>query len=644
MDKGRIKKLIIAASGLLIVLAAVLVIVLGDFNTSDNNTEDDKESANNAVEEKLEKTQPPKTEGEGKESSKPAESEKPEESVLPKDSQKPDETDIPKESDIPDDTATPQVSDTPNTSKKPLATGTPDKTATPEKTEEPVITEKPEKTTKPESTKKPEKTNEPVKTNKPEATKKPSGGNAVYADTGDGTYNNNAAGFDKKELELYNKLFDLDNKVTVNIDISEEELDKIQQDYYNFQNKGNKSPIYRVASKVTFTINGKKCEIEDVGIRMKGNTSRRELYSIDGGNKRYYQTHFKLSFDETFDKEEYYGDEARVWSSKAERDERKDRTFATLSSMELKYNRTMDGTYACEVYALDLFRANGVLAQNANKAAFTMAGMDFGVYTIYEPVDKKFIKRYLPEEDWDGDLYKAQWTYNGADFSKRCTYGIEDETKGMFFNYDLKTNKKTSVHESIKNLINKINGSISKEEFSKIIDVDYFTRYAACCYFTGCPDDMRNNYNNYLVYFKKSDGKAIFIPYDYDRCLGMVDGYNPDGNCMTGMSPFSDCAVGNGWDKKVNNIFKNVVVDGSYYQSEYKEELTKLLNSDWLTAEKFNEYAEIIKDNYSNEVIPEYNIKSCDEKALGFASNNRNGNMDIQNYFSKIIAKCKSEM
>ena len=152
------------------------------------------------------------------------------------------------------------------------------------------------------------------------------GNNGIHVE---GTANGNAAGFDEEELAIYNALFDVNNKIKVKVTISQEEIQKIQADYKRY----SKSPVYRIAEKVTFDINGAIYEIEDVGIRMKGNTSRRDLYGDDG---RFYLTHFRLSFDETFDDEEYYGSEARVWDSEEERKERKKRTFATLSSLELK--------------------------------------------------------------------------------------------------------------------------------------------------------------------------------------------------------------------------------------------------------------------------------------------------------------------
>ena len=443
--------------------------------------------------------------------------------------------------------------------------------------------------------------------------------------------NTNIAGFDEKQLGIYNELFNLNNKISVKIDISQEELDKIEADYHRYE----KSPIYRIAEKVTFTINGESYEIEDVGIRMKGNTSRRSLYGDDG---RFHLTHFRLSFDETFDDTQYYGNEARVWYSEAERNARKDRTFATLSSMELKYNGTYDRTYTCEVYAHEFFNNNGVLAQRCNKAVFDLAGTDFGLYTIYEPVDKTFIMRNLPEEDWDGDLYKAQWKFHPANYSTTCSYGIEDETRNQFYNYDLKNNKKTSDHSSLKNLLQVVNSTNSKESIESVVDIDYFIKFAATSYFAGCADDMRNNFNNHYVYFKKSDGKAIFIPYDYDRTFGLTGGYNPGGQCLTNFSPFSSTAEGAG--KPVNPIFMQTVTESGYFLEEYKAELKRLMDSEWLTYEKFQTMNNVFVSLYSEDAIPDYNFKSCDEQALGFGDNNTHDNMHFDRYIEAIKNTC----
>ena len=47
--------------------------------------------------------------------------------------------------------------------------------------------------------------------------------------------------------------------------------------------------------------------------------------------------------------------------------------------------------------------------------------------------------------------------------------GIENEVKGEFYAYDLKTNKKTSTHQALTTLINRLNtGTVTKEDFAQL--------------------------------------------------------------------------------------------------------------------------------------------------------------------------------
>ena len=76
--------------------------------------------------------------------------------------------------------------------------------------------------------------------------------------------------------------FNLGNRIDIKINISNEELKKLQADYET----GYKSEIYRLASKVVITLtnfgNKYTWEYENVGIRQKGNTSRIPIYNGDG--------------------------------------------------------------------------------------------------------------------------------------------------------------------------------------------------------------------------------------------------------------------------------------------------------------------------------------------------------------------------
>lgn len=442
------------------------------------------------------------------------------------------------------------------------------------------------------------------------------------------------------EEKLYEDLFDLKNTVSIQLVIAKEELDKLQADYERYESMNSKSPIYRKADKAIISIGDEVFEVEEVGIRMKGNTSRVPVYDEDTGELNL--SHYRLSFNETFDDTDYYGEDAKVWANDAERQARKDRTFATLKDMEVKWNKNYDETHIREIYAYEIFRDAGILAQRANLCSLGINGENYGVVNIYEPVDSIFIERNLPEKDWGGDLYKCSWTFKPANYvNSSVSYGIEDKDAGLFYNYDLKTNKKESTHESISNLLEALsNADISKEEFSDIIDTDYLTKFLAVSYFTGNPDDIRNNYNNHYIYFLKSSGKAIFIPYDYDRCLGITYEWNPDGTGMTEVSPFSDKAAAMRGNQS-NPIIKKSILEGGYFTEQYKEDLKKIAESDFWKEESFETYYETAKQNYEAVVKPTIQFANVDKEFKfsleGKYTTSDEDNMSFEEYVTRLM-------
>lgn len=176
---------------------------------------------------------------------------------------------------------------------------------------------------------------------------------------------------------LYNALFDINNKVTFDMNISDDQIKLMQKDY-----KEGKD-IYRKIDKLTVTVGNKKYDIYEVGVRIKGNTSRVNIYNNGNVDDRNL-IHLKISFKETFDDETEYAGNAKVWANDADRKARKKRTFATLKVIELKWNRNIDGTYIGNYYANQLFRASGVVAQNTSLANVRFGGYNYGVYTMYE--------------------------------------------------------------------------------------------------------------------------------------------------------------------------------------------------------------------------------------------------------------------
>lgn len=444
---------------------------------------------------------------------------------------------------------------------------------------------------------------------------------------------------------LYTQLFDINNKVTITLEISDAEIQKLQADYKKYGN--GKSPIYRKADKMTVTVAGRTYEMYEIGVRMKGNTSRCNVYNGGDVNNRNL-IHLRLSFDETFDDTSYYGADAKKWSSDAARKERKKRTFAGLDCLELKWNRNFDGTYITNYYANQMFKEMGVLAQSMNLANINFGGYNYGVYSIYEPVDDKFIERYLPVSEWGGDLYKCGWgSGRGADYTSGSLGSIGVSTEYRAYTYDLKTNKKSSNHSSLKKLINVLNSNPSKEAFASVVDTDYWAKFAAASYFAGNCDDMRNNYNNHYVYFLKSSGKAIFIPYDYDRAFGVTH-ENQDIK-MYEANPFSEYAklANSGQNNplyRYSVIRKNNSSDGNYFSAEYKQQLARAASGRWMNYSTFQNLYNTVRNNYSSVVIPSSNVKAYtygsfeNTNNLAFNENFRyRRNTTAQNFINGIL-------
>ena len=221
--------------------------------------------------------------------------------------------------------------------------------------------------------------------------------------------------------QLYEQLFDIHNKIDISLDMSNEEMAKLESDY----ERNSSSPIYRMGN-ITFTItqeDGTKNAylIKEVGIRMKGNMTRNKFFN-KSTNQVYDLIHYKISFKETFDdvadgygENEYYLQNGEsTWKTteegKAARKARKKRVFAGMEKLDLKWNGNYDNTYLREYYAYKLYRSEGIWAPQLN-----LASMDFGdvsqgnvyhlgVYSIHECVDEVFINRFLTnEEDQCGD-------------------------------------------------------------------------------------------------------------------------------------------------------------------------------------------------------------------------------------------------
>lgn len=343
--------------------------------------------------------------------------------------------------------------------------------------------------------------------------------------------------------ESLNYIFGTDSVAEITLTISRKEWDKLCTNYD--KNSKNEDCVH---AGFEMKKGGNTWQISDIGMRLRGNTSRRRPQVDD----KYYQAHFKLKFEEWCDDS---GEERKL--------------AGCMKGLNLKRFKE-DPAYVREVFGYNYFRRNGIwtapragyahLFINIEEEDGTAKKLDYGVYAMIEEINKQFLKERseLLQESGTlgggnfsnnkGDLWKCCWqSSNGSsmatDYDGYRSFGVEeiflDESKSLRYDYDLKTNKVELVRarSSFIDFIEELNELVSEDEIKKFyeskMDVDLFLKTYACNVLLGMDDDYWRNHNNYYFYFDKN-GKAYFIPYDYDNILGT--------NC------FSDTATRNPLD------------------------------------------------------------------------------------------------
>lgn len=341
----------------------------------------------------------------------------------------------------------------------------------------------------------------------------------------------------KNKNDQFNAFFDYSKNVEIELDFTNQSITKLRE-YGEGEGNSNfiKNEIYHPCTG-KITIDGVTNTYYELGVRMKGNTSRDTEFVDDNGhfvNDHY--CHFKINFAQTFDKSDDNDYYIKGWTSAIARKAREDRKFGGMKKIDLKWNRNYDETFTKELYALEAFRNEGVLAQHGNLVKLTLkteTDTRTMVYSAFDSVEKQLVKRFY-SNDYSGDFYKCCYTDRGkADLTDYTNRKIGIEGQNYRPVYNLKTNETTSDHSKMKAFIDQLKATKGKSgqefynSFSNYLDIDNFLKYSALCWVFGLPDDFRNNANNYFIYFNK-DNKALFLPYDNDRCLGIRNNWDKD--------------------------------------------------------------------------------------------------------------------
>jgi spore coat protein H len=305
------------------------------------------------------------------------------------------------------------------------------------------------------------------------------------------------------ETEESASLFQLEDIPEINMEVSQAAWNKLLANY----DLNSKNEEY-IPTKLRFTLNGVPTSLDSVGLKLRGNTSRRRPEGSPGQthqlvNPDWHHTHFALDFEQYKAKQELHG----------------------LEKMVLKFANN-DPTYVREIYAYDLFRRFGVwTAPRASYCRLTIkvigdaSAAYYGVYYMIENGDSDFVK--YRKSEWGSDvgyLWKCLYNEGGpANLANTNSIGIEsvslNKNLSQYYTYDLKTEKasfitaKAQLTEFITQLNTKT-GSDFETWITQKMDVTLLLKTFAVSVLTGNWDDYWGN------------GNVYYIPYDYDNCLG----------------------------------------------------------------------------------------------------------------------------
>ena len=387
----------------------------------------------------------------------------------------------------------------------------------------------------------------------------------------------------------------------ITIKMTKDEWNKFLKAYD--QNSNNKEYFY---CDITYKKGSDVTTVEDAGVRLRGNTSRRrpEAHRNDG----------KHVTNEADWQHCHFGINLRKFVKDGNHE------INGIRKFNLKWFKD-DPCYVRELFCYDLFRRAGIWTaafdvycrlwvhvEGDSKPAY------YGVYEMIEPYDNKYLEK---REQWfgsaDGNLWKCSYDSHGpADLRDPNANMAEDNNKDDF-TYELKeygesfSTAKAQLQDFIKKLNGKAHGTPGDSFYKwikEVCDVELLMRTYAVNVAVGMWDDMWNNGNNYYLYFNSTDlydYKVFLIPYDYDNTLGTSNAYD-----AAKQDPYN-------WGDK--GILMERMMEYEEFRNIYRDELKRLVDPanglmDQATAtQRILDWQAKIKDYIVNDTEEDMEIK-----------------------------------
>lgn len=230
--------------------------------------------------------------------------------------------------------------------------------------------------------------------------------------------------------------------------------------------------------------------VRNIGMRSRGNTSRSAT-----------KPGLRLDFDRYASSQQFLGFKSLVLD-----------------------NMVQDPAMLRERVAVKFFREMGLPAPRVVHARLTVNNQFLGLYTIVEPIDKKFLKRALGEND--GYLYEFKGTGSHYDFGYRG-----DELEHYAGLFEPKTRESASMvdlYRPIREMTFAISESPSHrflESVGEFMDLQKFLTYVAVEAFLAERDGVLGEWgmNNFYLYRFEKSVRFELLPWDRDTALFDVE-------------------------------------------------------------------------------------------------------------------------
>ena len=313
--------------------------------------------------------------------------------------------------------------------------------------------------------------------------------------------------------EGYDYVWDNDAIPEIHLSVSLDEWNRLLALY-----DANAFTTQYIKANLSFVKDGETTVIDNVGLRLKGNTSRRRPEGYSG------QTHQR-------DNTDWHHVHLGVNLRKYEDDD--DHTLQGVRKLHLKWFKD-DPAYVREMFCYELFKRAGVwtaVRDNYCRLWLHVEGDSkeayYGVYELMEPIDKRYLKDRKDQfGSNNGYLWKCRNGAAGLNNPNGDIWYDDDSDDRHAYTLKTLTEEFVSARFQLINFINKLN-NLSDNEFytwiQQVTDVDLLLKTYAVNVAVGMWDDYWNNANNYYIYFNSkdlNDFQFFFIPYDYDNTLG----------------------------------------------------------------------------------------------------------------------------